>query len=233
MILPNVRASFGPREIGFLLGLLSEGDDQRRAGIEERLGAEGLDAVLDDPRTLNAVMSGGGVSGAPQGLVCYLLVRHALLESGYLDRTVADYVAALTVEFGDDGRRRDDVAASGYLVDVVAALAQASGERALRLQVFLGDWSLWFSGLFPDRVTARVHRRGAPGLDYYEELGATGYRLASDHRDAGALGLDSLYRDCADGFPALRVALNRVSDRYLFPRRGGSVDRVLRQVRDS
>jgi hypothetical protein len=36
-----------------------------------------------------------------------------------------------------------------------------------------------------------------------------------------------------DSFPDLRVALNRISDRYFFPNAPGSVERMLRQVADS
>ena len=232
MILPNVRAGFGPDEIGFLLAALSEGRSADRQRIESRIGSEGLDAVLDDPRTLNAVMSGGGVSGAPLRLACYLLVRHALLEHGLENRTLADYVAALMFEFGRADRPIDEDTRLDYVVDIVTELNQASGARALRLQAHLGEFSLWLTGLFPDHVGARVQRRGAPGLGYYEEMGATGYRLAAVHRQAGDLGLAGVYRDCATRFSTLRVALNGVSDRYLFPRRAESIDRLLRQVAD-
>lgn len=231
MILPNVRAGFASGEVGFLLGLLSEGDARHRSALEDRIGSEGLDSLLDDPRTLNAVMSGGGVSAAPLGLACYLLVRHALLEHGLRDRTLADYVAALMVEFG----RRDGSPEGGrydYVVDIMSELSQASGPQAFRLQAHLGEFSLWLTGLFPDHLVARVHRRGAPGLGYYEEMGAAGYRLAAVNRQAGDLGLDSVYRDCAERFSTLRVALNKVSDRYLFPQAAPRIDRMLRQISD-
>ena len=77
-----------------------------------------------------------------------------------------------------------------------------------------------------------MHRRGAPGIAYYEEMGATGFRMAADCVDAENYGLDRLYRDCAQTFPALRIALNRIADRYLFPVTGDRIDRMLRQVAD-
>src|SRR5690606_2709247 len=79
---------------------------------------------------------------------------------------------------------------------------------------------------------ARVERRGAPGIRYYEEMGATGYRLAADTVDAENWGLDHLYRTFADNFPALRIALNRIADRHPFPMRGDPIDRLLRQIAD-
>ncbi len=78
----------------------------------------------------------------------------------------------------------------------------------------------------------RVRRRGGPGLDYYEEMGQTGYRLAADAPHAQERALDELYRGAADAFGPLRESLNRVSDRFLFPRSGTPVERLIRQARD-
>ncbi len=81
-------------------------------------------------------------------------------------------------------------------------------------------------------MVARVHRRGAPGFPYYEDLGATGFRLASECELAGRFDLADLYCDVADGFRVVRRALNRISDRYFFPACPTPVDRLLRQVSD-
>lgn len=237
MILPNVRASFGREEAGFLLGLTAGGDEGARRREEERLREEGIDAILDDPRTLNAVLASGGISTAPAPLVFYLLVRHALLEDGINNPVIADYLAALLLEFGrGDRARRPTDDADGreydYLADLVEAIGGATGHDAFLLRAHLGNFALWLSGLFPDYITARVERRGAPGIRYYEEMGATGYRLAADTVDAESWGLDHLYRTFADNFPALRIALNRIADRHLFPMRGDPIDRLLRQIAD-
>lgn len=235
MILPNVRASFGRREVDLVLSLLSGDDARRRRGEEERMHDQGFDALLDDPRTFNALMTTGGVGTAPPRLAFYLLVRHALLEGGIDDRELADYITALLADFGRADRAYaidGDDRRFEYLVDIVHAMDAADGRREFLLHVHLGDFALWLSGLFPDHITARVDRRGAPGIEYYEELGATGYRRAADSRDAADHGLQSVYRSCADTFRTLRVALNRISDRYFFPTTGDPVDRLLRQVAD-
>lgn len=235
MILPNVRASFGRPEATFVLDLLERVDGRGLDG-EERLREEGFDALLDDPRTFNALMASGGISTAPARLVFYLLVRHALLEDGFDDRTLADYVAAILIEFGRQNRAHQaepgDEETFRYLVDVLEAMESSSGRRAFILRAHLGNFALWLSGLFPDFITARVERHGAPGIPYFEAVGSTGYRLAADCRDAGDYGLQDIFRTCADSFPALRIALNRVADRYFFPSAGDPIDRLLRRVAD-
>jgi hypothetical protein len=236
MILPNVRSSFDRNDAGFLIWLLTRGSEGARAREETRLGEAGLDAILDDPRTLNALLAGRQFSTARPELVFYVLIRHALLEDGINDRGLADYLAGLVLAFGRDGRAyhiADETTEYRYLVDIVAAGDQSTGQRAFMLRAHLGEFALWLSGLFPDHIAAREQRRAAPPLSYYEALGSTGYRLAAGFDEAEQHGIAELYRNCADFFPALRVALNRVADRHLFPVTGDRIDRMLRQVADS
>jgi hypothetical protein len=235
MIRPDVRASFGRAEAGFLIWLLTRGAECEREREETRLRDEGLDSILDDPRTFNALMAGREFSTAPAHLVFYLLVRHALLEDDIRDRRIADYLAALLLAFGRTGRAwrlEDELDEFHYLADIVAEADRELGQRAFLLRAHLGEFALWLSGLFPDHITARVRRRGAPGIQYYEELGAAGYRMAARYADAERHGLDTVYLSCADAFPSLRVALNRVADRHLFPAAGDRIDRLLRQISD-
>lgn len=235
MIVPNVRASFGRTEAAYLIWLLARGNEASRLHWEARLQEEGFDSILDDPRTFNALLSGRELSSAPPELVFYLLVRHALLEDGIADRALADYLAALIATFGREGRAyqiESEPVEYRYLTDIIAEGDRSSGRRAFMLRAHLGEFALWISGLFPDHIAAREHRRGAPGLDYFEQLGSTGFRMASRFTDAEQIGLAELYRNCADFFPALRIALNRVADRHIFPATGDRIDRLLRQVAD-
>lgn len=236
MIVPNVRASFGPAEIEFVSQLLKQVHGLDDAGAQNRIETHGFDAVLDDPRTLNALMSTGGISAAPASLVFYLLVRHSLLEDGLDDSALADYLAALLLDFGRRDRQHQVEDGDGesfyYLVDLIQALETASGRRSFLLNAHLGNFALWLTGLFPDHIAARVQRRGSPGIGYYETVGAAGYRTAAESDDAEHLGLDDVLHSCAISFPALRLALNRIADRYLFQASGDPVERLLRQVAD-
>ncbi|CAN5886966.1 hypothetical protein BH23GEM9_BH23GEM9_00710 [soil metagenome] len=236
MILPHIRSSFNRADASFVIWLLTRGSESARSREETRLHERGIDAVLDDPRTLNALLAGREFSTARPELVFYVLVRHALLEDGITDRGVADYLAGLVLAFGRDGRAyhvAEDNTEYRYLVDIVAAGDQSTGRRAFMLRAHLGEFALWLSGLFPDHIVARENRKAAPPISYYEELGSTGYRLAARYDEAEQHGIAELYRNCADFFPALRIALNRVADRHLFPATGDRIDRLLRQVADS
>jgi hypothetical protein len=193
--------------------------------------------VLDDPRVLNALLADGSVAGSPPPLrlLLYVFVRHALLEGGLDDRTLADYLAALLHSFGRGDRGPwvdDDDRQAEYLTDLLARIDESDGSTAFLLQAHMGDTALWLSGVFPDRVTARVQRRGAPGIDYFESLGAAGYHAAARSTLAASHGIDGVLDRCGRYFPALRVSLNRISDRYFFPRPEDPIERLLRQTAD-
>lgn len=236
MILPNVRMSFGRAEAEWLVRLLSEGDSGRRREWEETLAEEGIDPLLDDPRTRRKILADPRpVLPAPPRIALYVLIRQALLESGVESRMLADYVTALVLEFGR-GRRSLRIAEHddreyGYLVDIMADLQEAEGRRAFLLRTHLGNFALWLAGLFPDYIAHRVQRRGGPTIDYYEEMGESGYRMAADDPLAREESLDGLFRRVAETFPRLRKGLNAFSDSHLFPEAGSPVERLIRQAR--
>lgn len=234
MILPNVRSGFARDEAAWVVRLLGGGDVSRTREWEARLAEEGIDALLDDRRTLDGMLELRGPAALPPRLAIYVFVRHALLESGIGSRTLADYLSALVLEFGREDRfariSDDDEKRYHYVVDILDDLSGAEGRRAFLLRVHLGNFALWLSGLFPDFVVARVHRKGGPGLDYYERMGMTGYRMAAGDPLARRHALDGVYHDAAEAFGEVRRALNRFSDRFLFPIPASPVDRLLRQA---
>lgn len=173
-----------------------------------------LDDVLDR-RELRGFLLGASIPGPSPSLLFYVLVRHSLLDVGVEDPTVADYFAALLREFGVRARanRVDDVDDHDhhYLVDILADLSSSRGDRSFKVSVHLGNYAIWLSGLFPERIAARRIRRGGPDLDYYESLGGRGFAEASEHRLAERTGLDQVLRTAADRVHDIRIALNRVS----------------------
>lgn len=213
MIVADARSRLTAEDLELVITCLAHEAGGRREA-EAQLAAGGLDEGLDTPglgpRLLRAALPGPSPS-----LLFYVLARHALVREGIEARDLADYVAALLREFAARGRAwrpsRHDDATHHYLVDIIGDLATASGERAFRVAVHLGNYSLWFAGLYPDRVEAVRIRRGGPDLAYYDELGSRGYAEASDHRLAGRTGLAPLLRAAADRYPDIRRAVNQVS----------------------
>lgn len=233
MIMPVIRGSLGRGEALQLVELLGRRDPDLRESARRRLEVEGIDAILDDPRTLNALLSEEDVRARPE-LVFYVLVRQSLLERGIDDLATADYVASMLVRFGQR-RRAYRISDSGeeeytYLVDLMGRLERADAREAFLIRTHMGDFALWLSGLFPDYLEARERRRGAPPLSYYERMGASGYEIAAGSAEADALGVRDALSCVARRFSAVRASLNRVSDQYLWRSGGDPVGRLLREV---
>ena len=233
MILPTIRASLSRSDAQQLVRLLGRENPELGEAARLRLEESGIESLLDDPRIRNALLSDVEVS-VPPSVIFYVLVRQALLEGGIDDENTSDYVASMLVSFGRAGRAYrisgGDDSEFHYLTDMISELPSADGRRRFLLRVHMGDFALWMSGLFPDYLEARTRRKGAPPITYFEELGATGYRGASESLEAGELGMDTVLRDVANQFSAVRTALNRISDRHFWPGSGNPVGRLLREI---
>lgn len=229
MILANTRGRLSANDLRLVVLLISQGSIARRLDAERRLHVEGPDPLLDTPELYERLVQVQSMLVPSEVLFFYVLVRRALLAAQCDDRELADYLAALLLEFGkrdrawrvdwnDDQRHR-------YLVDICIDAESTDGERRFKVLAHLGNYALWLAGLYPDYIAARQLRKGGPAISYYEDLGARGFGAASDHVLADRYGLDGIFRTAAERFPTIREALNRVSDRVLFPNLVGGADR--------
>lgn len=235
MILANVRRQL-TRDDAQLAARLIAGDSRRELDLlQARLADEGIDAILDDPRLPAALRRERLGSRASFALFAYVTVRDALRRMGEGDRGLADYVASILVHFCHAERvhrvAMSDDESYDTLYDLLDDVDDPDGRRSFLVRTHLGNYALWLSGLYPDHIEQRRWRRGGPDLDYYEALGRRGFELASAHRLAATHGLSGLYASAAERFPVLRLALNDVSDRLLFPT-VHTPERLMRQVRD-
>lgn len=235
MILANLHARLTRNDAQLVVALLAEYGTAMAGEAEGALRERGIDALLDDPRLLSALMGSTRGIGASLPLFTYIITRHALLQQGEGDRVLADYVASIVWQYGL-GKRAERIAdhddcSFDTLAQLAAESESADPRRALLARAHLGNYALWLSGMFPDYIEHRRWRRGGPSLEYYETLGQLGWRRASEHRQAAELGMAVVYARASEKFAVLRQALNRVSDTLLFPNTH-SPERLMRQVTD-
>ncbi len=232
MILANLRARLTASDHQVVSDLLARHSSKDYRGLVRERGP---DALLDAPELPELLRNAPGFLAPSAALFMYVSVRQSLLSTGLEDVRLADYLGALLLEFGMRDRAQrimsHDDETYRYLADIVAHAQESPGRRGFLLRVHLGNYSLWLAGVFPDHVTWRRERRGGPGFSYYEALGARGFREASDDRLAHELELADIYARVAEAFPAIRVALNRLSDQAFF-RAVSTPDRLIRQVQD-
>jgi hypothetical protein len=235
MILADARRHLTRRDAQLAARLIACDSGAELERLEARLADEGIDVLLDDPRLPNALLAQrrGGLASLP--LFMYVMIRHALRRAGEEDRVLADYVTSVLLHFALRGRAERVADGDDEVYTALFELSEDVNDpdvrRSFLVRTHLGNYALWLSGLFPDRIEAQRWRRGGPDLQYFEELGRRGFQLAADHRLAEQHGLATLYATAAERFGLLRVALNRVSDSLLFPGIH-SAERLMRQVQD-
>jgi hypothetical protein len=217
MIQPNCRVQFTAADVDFIVNVLG-----RRLGNAECLvkllaDEESRDLILDDETLFHALLEQRGCVEVSTRLYFYVLVRHVFKRSDIHERAVADYVAEILAAFSD--AKRGECVLPGqakpldYFFEMVSALQTADDRTSFLLRAHIGNYSLFFAGVFPDRIRFRAQSRGFPDLRYYEEIGRAQYRIAGEHRLAQRYQLENILRTLAERFKATRCALNDMADR--------------------
>ena len=217
MIQPNCRAQFAAEDVEFILSVLGGKIGTAECLVKLLGDEESRDLILDDEALFHALLERRGCLKVTSRFYFYILVRHVFRRSGLQDRAVADYVAEVLAEFARAEKARCLVPGQtqplDYFFEMLTALKAADERASFFIRVHIGNYSLFLSGVFPERIRFRAEARGCPDLKYYESLGRSQYRMASDHRLAQRYELSNILGTLAERFGATRLALNDISDR--------------------
>lgn len=219
VIKPNSRVQFTADDIAFIVETLGARAGTTDCLVQLLADESSRDLILDDEALLRAVLEHRHCLRISTHFYFYILVRHTFRRTGLADRTMADYVAAVLAEFSQTERTRCTVKGQpqplDYFVDMLAALESVDDTTRFYIRAHIGNHSLFLSGVFPDRLRYRTERRGAPSLSFYEDIGRSNFRAASDHRLARRYELDGIFNTLAERFQQTRLALNELRERLL------------------
>ena len=217
MIQPNCRVQFAVQDVEFILSVLGGKLAGPECLVQLLADEDTRDLILDDEALFQALLARGGCLRVSSHFYFYILVRHVFQRSGITDRAVADYVAEVLAEFARAECARcvlpGQPQALDYFFELLAALQTADETTRFHLRAHIGNYSLFLSGVFPDRIRVRAERRGFPDLSYYEALGKTHFRVAGEHRLAQRYELSGIFGALSERFETTRRALNDISDR--------------------
>jgi hypothetical protein len=217
MIQPNCRAQFAAEDIEFILSVLGAKLGTSECLLKLLSDEESRDLILDDEALFHALLERRGCLRVSSRFYFYILVRQVFRRSEIHDRAVADYVAEVLTEFARTERGGCVVPGQpttlDYFFEMLAALRTADDRTSFFLRVHIGNYSLFLSGVFPERIRFRAEARGFPGLKYYEGMGRTQFRVASDHRLAHRYEVAGILNTLSERFGATRLALNDIADR--------------------
>lgn len=213
----NCRTQFTAGDMDFIIHVLGKKKESAAFLVSLLTDMDTRDLILDDDMLFHALLENSGCLQVSPHLYFYVLVRHVLRHSGVEDRSVADYVAEMLTEFSREERTRCVIRGQllplDYFFEMLAALQTADDYTAFCLRAHIGNHSLFFSGVFPERIRARAAQRGYPGLGYYRELGRASFRAASHHRLASEFDLATIFDILSARFEPTRLALNNLAER--------------------
>ena len=236
VIRANCRDKFNADDFAFIVNSLAK-DSKNKAGLTELLtDAESRDEILDQKELFLNVVQKSRISKISPYLYFYVLARKTFLENDIDDRELTDYIACMLAEFCSAQRSQtisqNHSRSYHYLVDIMADFVEASSFEAFYLRSHLGNYALFMTGFFPDAIYQKsTHGRKTPGFEYYENMGKSSYRWASQHRLAIKYSLVETLATLAERFRQVRIALNNLADNYVDIHNGrDSLDKMLRQI---
>ena len=232
VIQPNCRVQFAAEDIDFIVSVLGTRLGNAECLVKLLADEDSRDQILDDEALLHALLERGGCLRVSTHFYFYILVRNVFRRADIKDRAVADYVAEVLAEFARTERMRCIVPGQAnvldYFFEMLAALQTADDRTSFQIRVHIGNHSLFLSGVFHERIRFRAEKKGFPDLKYYEALGRSQYRAASDHRLSHRYELTNILSTLSERFDATRRALNDISDRlFSLGDSGESVERLL------
>jgi hypothetical protein len=151
------------------------------------------------------------------------LTEHAFMaDLGVTDTGMVDYLTKLLARFVHEDAvravKRADGASLTRLAEMLveAELPANQGERRREIYRHVGDYSLFFAGVFPEAISGRNARYRAETLHGYVESGRRSYYLAStwtdtkEHADEARVlrSLSVQYDVCVKGLRIVREELD-------------------------
>jgi hypothetical protein len=218
MITPNCRERLTADDFDFIVRSLARSRRDSATLIELLTDSETRDSILDSDLLFEAVLEAGAPLRISPQFYFYIVLRHVLKQHHVTSRETCDYLASLLETFSRTERMRAPGGAGDgpqqYVSDLLLALQKAEPTQTFLLRAHIGNYTLFITGVFYERVQHRS-RRGGPDMEFFEHVGAAHFDLAAGHRLARQHALATVLEDLGARFHEIRLALNDAADRHL------------------
>jgi hypothetical protein len=221
VIQANCRAQFTADDFSFVVRVLAKSQRDAVSLVSLLSDEAERDAILDHEMIYASVVDEAGCLKVSAAFYFYILTRRVLRRVSLDERALTDYVAAVLLAFSNvnqlfaPGEQNSTARSFAYISDLLTKINLASPEQAFVLRTHMANYSLFFSGMFAERVHSHAQRRGAPGLSFYEAVGQSAFLSVADHPQARRTELQDIYKLLGGEFRRVRMALNDLADTLL------------------
>ncbi len=191
-------------------------------GGQWALATYGWEVARPQAAPLTAEMLGNTLRAShPLSLLFHDLVHRTFLhELHHHDAEMADYLAGLLTDFtfaerlyqirDAQGRRLEDV--GEMLIESHPLLAAESFDREREVRKHIGDYTLFFTGLFPEHLRRRQRSLVLDRFVDYVKAGKESYHIVSKFDQFEYRRVAPLFRRLSENFELCVYGLNRVRD---------------------
>jgi hypothetical protein len=217
----NCRAQFTADDFSFVVNTLAKSPRDAVSLVSLLSDENERDTVLDHDLVYDSLVDHSGCLRVSAAFYFYILTRRVLRRVSLDERALTDYVAAVLLAFShvNQLKRPGDTEPTArsftYVSDLITQLNTCAPEQVFLLRAHLGNYALFLSGLFAERVHYHAQRRGAPGLGFYEAVGQSSYLAVARYPQAKKTGLQAVFEQLGGEFHRVRLALNDLADTLL------------------
>ena len=168
MIQANCRAQFTADDFSFVVRTLARSQRDAVSLVSLLSDEAERDAILDHELVYRSLIDDDGCLRVSAAFYFYVLTRRVLRQVGLEERALTDYVAAVLLAFSKTSQLRthnDSPAVARsfmYVSDLLTQLASCPPEQAYMQRTHMANYTLFFSGMFAERIQSHAARRGAP-----------------------------------------------------------------------
>jgi hypothetical protein len=221
VIQANCRAQFTADDFSFVVKTLAKSQRDAVSLVSLLSDESERDAILDHDLVYDSLVDRDGCLRVSAAFYFYILTRRVLRRVSLDERALTDYVAAVLLAFShiNQLKRPGDTEPTArsftYVSDLITQLNTCAPDQVFLLRAHLGNYTLFLSGLFAERVLSHAQRRGAPGIGFYESVGQSAYQAVARHPQAKRTDLQGVFEQLGSEFHRVRLALNDLTDTLL------------------
>jgi len=212
----KITSTMLPTDIAYIADVLGTTDAEKAAIKVLLRDEESILDLLDDPRLFSCTIEQSDFSRVSAYLYFFISLRRFLTRRGISSAGVSWYVAGVIAYFSVSKqwnnpkhiwhRPRDHY--TNILEKMRKARDDADSYNMYLLQVHLGDYSLFLSGLYPEYIQYMSTEKEGANVDYYDDMALTGYKAASNNQSAISTDISGTHKYISQYIPIIREAIN-------------------------
>lgn len=165
--------------------------------------------ILDNEELIKTILNHPNTLPISLELYFYVTLRNVFVKNNLPSRKLADYIVSILVQ------KTKTPFSNFYITDELQLIQQQkSAENRFFMRVHLANHTLFLTSLFDDHFHLRTQKKGAPNLQFYQNIAQTQYVKAFEHPLSDEFRLKEVFATLGNHFEKVRLAINDFKSFY-------------------